>query len=381
MELLHHSLLIHLFSWSGWLVIRHTFNLKLLNFQRPIFLLFSFIALMPAALVFVTGASGFIGCATAAEALKAGYRLRLSVRNEAQIPKVKSVLSSYSGNIEFIVTSDITKPDSFAGHLVGVDYVLHIASPIPKGKTKDDYFPAAINGTTAILSEAAKVASIKRIVITSSIASLIPIGGVPSDDPISEHNNWDITTSVDFPGFDSSANPNPFVLYHASKLLALQAAESFVSTNSPRFDVITIHPSLVCGPDILQASPAKIGGSNRMLSNSVMTGETLPGSSGLTLVHINDVAEAHVKALEPNVLAGRYLVSSPGGIRWSHIVAILREKFPGEGWKLKEDTEGQGWNVDTTKAEKGLGFKPRGLDKIVGDTVEYQLRLLKNFKI
>jgi hypothetical protein len=56
-------------------------------------------------------------------------------------------------------------------------------------------------------------------------------------------------------------------------------------------------------------------------------------------------------------------------------------KFPGEGWKLKEDAEGQGWNLDTMKAEKGLGLKSRGLDKVVGDTVEYQLRLLKNLKI
>lgn len=98
---------------------------------------------MPAPLVFVTGASRFIGCVTAAEALKAGYRLRLSVRNEAPIPKIKSALSSYSGNVESNVISDITKPNSFAGHLVGVDYVLHIALPLPKGKTKDDYFPVA----------------------------------------------------------------------------------------------------------------------------------------------------------------------------------------------------------------------------------------------
>ncbi|GAM43807.1 hypothetical protein TCE0_060f18920 [Talaromyces pinophilus] len=111
---------------------------------------------------------------------------------------------------------------------------------------------------------------------------------------------------------------------------------------------------------------------------------TVPASGvtlAFTLVHINDVAEVHVKALEPNILAGRYLVSSSGVIRWSHIVAILREKFSGEGWKLKGDAEGQGWNLDTMKAEKGLGLKSRGLDKVVGDTVEYQLRLLKNLKI
>ncbi|EAW20733.1 NAD dependent epimerase/dehydratase [Aspergillus fischeri NRRL 181] len=335
---------------------------------------------MSEGLVFVTGASGFIGCATALETLKAGYRLRLSVRNEAQIPKIRSALSSYSENVEFIVVHDITRPDAFAGHLVGVDYVLHIASPLPKGMTKEDYFPGAISGTTAILSEAAKVASIKRVVITSSIASLMPLGGVPSDDPISEHNdNWNTTISADLPIFESSANP--LILYQASKLLALQAAESFVSTTSPGFDIVTIHPSLVCGPDVLQSSPAEVGVSNGVLFSAVMTGEVVPDPSALTLVHVNDVAEAHVKALKPGVLAGRYLVSSPGGVRWSDIVAILVKKFPGESWKLKEKAVGQGWNVNTTKAEKGLSLKLRGLDEIIGDTVAFQLQLLKDSTI
>lgn len=271
---------------------------------------------MSKGLIFVTGASGFIGCATALEALKAGYRLRLSVRNETQIPKIKSALSSYSDNVEFIVVQDITKSDAFAGHLVGVDYVLHIASPLLKGTTKEEYFPGAINGTTAILSEAAKVASIKRVVITSSIASLVPLGGAPSNDPISEHNdNWNTTISADLPIFESSQNPHPMVLYQASKILALQAAESFVSTSSPGFDIVTIHPSLVRGPDLLQSSPAEVGGSNGVLFGAVMTGEVVPDPSALTLVHVKDVAEAHIKALNPSVLAGRYLVSSPGGVR------------------------------------------------------------------
>ncbi|KAJ5196913.1 hypothetical protein N7449_007392 [Penicillium cf. viridicatum] len=337
---------------------------------------------MSAGLVFVTGASGFIGCATALEALKAGYRLRISVRVETQIPRIKSALSSYLGNLEFVVIPDITKPDAFSGHLVGVDYVLHVASPLPKGISKDDYFPGAINGTTAILSEAAEVASIKRVVITSSIAALIPLGGTPSDDPVSESNdNWNTTISADLPAFDTSANPHPMVLYQASKLLALQAGESFVSTHSPAFDVVTIHPSLVCGPNLLQSSAAEVGGSSGMLFGAIMTGEAPPDPSILTLVHVQDVAEAHVKSLNPSVLAGRYLISSPGGVRWSDIVAVLKEKFPEEGWKLNEETVGQGWAVNTTKAEKSLGFKPRGLDEIVGDTLDFQLQLIKSAKI
>ncbi|GIC90528.1 uncharacterized protein Aud_006963 [Aspergillus udagawae] len=333
---------------------------------------------MPAKLIFVTGASGFVGCATALVALKAGYRLRLSVRKEAQIDRIKSVLSPYLSRLDFVVLPDITKASSFSGHLDGVDYVLHIASPLPAGTNKDDYFPGAVDGTTAILSEAAKVSSIKRVVITSSIAALMPLGGPSSDHPISEHvEAWDTTISPDLPAFDPSSNPHPMVLYQASKLLALQAAESFVSTHHPSFDMVTIHPSLVCGPNILQSSAAEVGGSSGMLFSAIMTGAAPADPVALTLVHIQDVAEAHVRALSLGVPAGRCLISSPGGTRWSDIVAILKEKFPDVHWKLSGETEGQGWVVDTTKAEEGLGLKPRGLEEIVRDTVDFQLRLIK----
>jgi nucleoside-diphosphate-sugar epimerase len=325
-----------------------------------------------AGLIFLTGASGFVGCATALEALKAGYRLRLSVRKEAQIDRIKSVLSSYLGQLDFVVLPDITKPSAFAGHLDGVDYALHIASPLPTGTNKDDYFPGAVDGTIAILSEAAKVSSIKRVVITSSIASLMPLGGPPSDHPVSEHvETWNTTISADLPIFDSSANPHPMLLYQASKLLALQAAESFVSTHNPRFDIVTIHPSFVCGPNILQSSAADAGGSSGMLFRAIMAGEASAHPSVLTLVHIQDVAMAHVRALSPDVPAGRYLTSSPGGTTWSDIVDILEEKFPHVAWRLKRDAEGQGWAVDVGKAKQVLGFTPRGLSSIVSDTVAF----------
>ncbi|KAF7590862.1 hypothetical protein BBP40_002276 [Aspergillus hancockii] len=332
---------------------------------------------MSASLVFVTGASGFIGCATALEALKAGYRLRLSVRKEAQISRIKSVLSSYLNQLDFVVLPDITKPSAFSGHLDGVDYVLHIASPLPSGTDKDDYFPGAVDGTMAILSEAAKVPSIKRVIITSSIASLMPLGGPPSDHPISEHvEGWNTTISADLPVFDSSSNPHPMLLYQASKLLALQAAESFTSTHHLPFDMVTIHPSFVCGPNILQSSAAEVGGSSGMLYSAIMSGNAPADSSILTLVHIQDVAEAHVKALNPRVPPGRYLLSAPGGVKWSDIVAILKGKFQEVGWKLREESDGRGWAVDVSKAEKELGFNPRGLEKIVHDTVDFQLQFV-----
>lgn len=60
-----------------------------------------------------------------------------------------------------------------------MDYVLHLASPLANGTDKEAFFPPAVKGTLAVLKEAAKVSSIKKVVVTSSIASLIPLLGLP----------------------------------------------------------------------------------------------------------------------------------------------------------------------------------------------------------
>lgn len=136
---------------------------------------------MPSSLIFITGATGFIGSAVALEALKSGHKLRISVRRESQIEKLRTLFSKhgYSDGVEFVVIADITQESAFAGKLNGVTYVLHIASPLLHGTNKESYFDPAVKGTAAVLNEAAKVGSIKRVVVTSSIAAFIPLTGVP----------------------------------------------------------------------------------------------------------------------------------------------------------------------------------------------------------
>jgi len=128
-------------------------------------------------LVFITGATGFIGATTALHTLQAGYRVRLSVRQESQVTKLKSIYAQYADKIEFVITSDITKDDAFAGALDGVSHIIHCASPLAGSPNPEDVIPPAVNGTLSILKEAAKVKSVKKVVITSSVAALMPIGG------------------------------------------------------------------------------------------------------------------------------------------------------------------------------------------------------------
>jgi len=124
--------------------------------------------------IFITGATGFIGAHVALSALKAGYNVKLSVRREAQIESLRKALDAFADNLQFVVVPDYTTANAFDDALKGADYVIHVASPL--AKPNEDLLTPAVKGTTSILESASKTASIKKVVITASVASLIPLG-------------------------------------------------------------------------------------------------------------------------------------------------------------------------------------------------------------
>jgi len=134
---------------------------------------------MPKSTVFVTGATGFIGAQVAALALRTGYKVKLSVRRETQIDTLRRGLGDLSGDLDFVVITDYTKESAFDTALQGVDHVIHLASPLPK--PGEDLLTLAVKGTTSILRSATRVPSIKKVVITGSVASLIPLGQYGED--------------------------------------------------------------------------------------------------------------------------------------------------------------------------------------------------------
>ena len=138
--------------------------------------IFSFgTANMPKSTVFITGASGFIGAQVTLLALRADYDVKLSVRREAQIDSLRRAFSKFADHVTFVVIPDYTKAEAFDTALQGAEHVIHVASPLPKSNEEDLLTPA-VKGTTSILESASRVLSIKKVVITASVASLVPLG-------------------------------------------------------------------------------------------------------------------------------------------------------------------------------------------------------------
>lgn len=120
-----------------------------------------------------------IGFKTLVEVLKAGYKVRAAVRNQAGFDRIASLkpLAPYVSNLESVIVPDITVPGAYDEAVKGVKYVVHIASPLVKPVDTEELFQSeviqpAIRGTVGILEAANKVTGIERIVITASILSI-----------------------------------------------------------------------------------------------------------------------------------------------------------------------------------------------------------------
>ncbi|KAJ5508821.1 hypothetical protein N7527_010964 [Penicillium freii] len=321
-------------------------------------------------LIFITGATGFIGSATAVAALEAGYRLRVCLRKPSE--QLETLLSEYSDQVEFVIIPDLTDETAFDGKLHGVDYVLHLASPLPHGTDKKTYFPPAVKGTTALLKAAAKVPTIKKVVVTSSIAALIPMSGIPTGGVVKEDNDWDLSVDENA-NFEDPQTPavTPMRLYHASKLLADHATWEFRDTAKPQYALVTLHPAFVYGHNLVQSSADGVNaGSNGGLWDIIMKANSTRNMVG---VHIQDVAEAHIKALDPKIVDGsKYLLAGPK-TTGSEIARIVHRLYPDSGALISENFQGASFPVDVTKAETELGIQWRSFESMVRDVMDQQL--------
>lgn len=333
-------------------------------------------------IVFITGGSGFLGLRIIVEALHKGYKLRVAVRSEskaAQIraaPSVKPYLEEF---IDFIIVPDILTPAAYDKALDGVSHIIHAASPL--AQETDDYdrdvIQPAIQGTLGILQSALKYPSIKRVVITSSVAVLVSYNDFMVEDT---DKTFDAKSTAETP---SGPYPNAFAAYGASKILALQATKKFMAEKKPHFDVVNILPSFIIGKNELVTDPKHITDGTNGIAFGQVLGKDNPAPTPGTSVHLNDVALIHVLAMEKQVPAQDYVVSGEGvkGTVWSDALDYVKKHFPEEvkngvlplgGKALTKKVK-----VDSSKTEEAFNMKLKGYEEQVLSVTRHYLKLVK----
>lgn len=193
--------------------------------------------------VLVTGANGFIAAHCVSKLLSSGFTVVGTVRSEA---KAQAVLSSHSSHpqLSLQIVPDVTKPGCFDTAIKDCDAVLHLAAPF--GYAYKDFeselLIPSIDGTLRICEAAQKELSVKRVVLTSSFASVYDASKGLDPGKTYTEEDWSPLTYED--GKNAVATP---IAYRASKVLAEKTAWDFIEENDVKWDLVTLCPGMVFG--------------------------------------------------------------------------------------------------------------------------------------
>ena len=241
----------------------------------------------------VTGGSGFVGSAIIRRLLDAGHEIRALVRGS-------SARDNLAGLPVEIVVGDLLDPESLVRAARGCNAVFHAAADyrlwIPK---PDEIYAANVSGTVNLMRAAAE-SGVKRIVYTSSVATLgLNANGAPADEetPVS---------LADMIGH-----------YKRSKFLA--EAEVRRLAAEQKIPVVIVNPSAPVGPRDIRPTPT-----GRMIVEAAAGRMPAYVETGLNIVHVDDVAEGHLRAYERGAVGQRYIL---GGTNMTlhEILAIIAE--------------------------------------------------------
>ena len=234
-------------------------------------------------IVLLTGISGWIGQFCAVELIKNGFYVKGSLRNMDRQNEVVDAIKTQvdpTGSLEFCKL-DLLEDDGWDEAANGCTYMLHVASPFVMAVQKDEnkLVKPAVEGTMRALN-AAKKAGVNRVVLTSSVVSMMGH---------QKTGSYDTSTWTD-------VNHSLVTAYQKSKTLAEKAAWDFINnqTGDHTLELTVINPGAVLGPTISD----DISGESLNICNELLSGK-MPGIPNLSLpmVDVRDVAKHHVQAM------------------------------------------------------------------------------------
>ena len=192
----------------------------------------------------------------------------------------------------------------------GCDFVMHVASPFINMEPKDEneYIRPAVDGTMRAL-KAAKSAGIKRVVLTSSMVSML--------------GNADKSIDVDSRTWTNIKGKNVSA-YSKSKTLAEQAAWNFIKdqTDNTKMQLAVVNPGSVFGPSL---SGDLSGASMSMFTQMVQGKMPMVPQASINMSDVRDIAKIHVLALENKEASGkRFIVTTEKPYAFQDVAKILK---------------------------------------------------------
>lgn len=268
--------------------------------------------------ILVTGATGYIASWVIKQLLEKGHTVHATVRDlnkKKSFAHLEKIAAQSSGSLQ-LFQANLLEPGSFDQAMQGCEVVLHMASPFVVTNYKDavkDIIEPAVLGTENVLNSVNSTESVKRVVVTSSIASTygdaIDIRQTANNE--FDESHWNTTSS-------EAHQPYPY-----SKVMAERKAWDMQKAQT-RWDLVCINPALVLGPSL---TPSTQSGSVEVLQQFA-NGMTLAGVPPMWngIVDVRDVADAHLQAAFNPKAENRYIISG-GTLSLLEMGKILRQHF------------------------------------------------------
>ena len=225
---------------------------------------------------FVTGATGFVGSHVARVLQDEGADLRLLVRSSSNLKNLEGL------NAERVV-GDLRDPESLQKAMSGCDAVFHVAADYRLWvRDPEQMYKANVEGTRALL-KAAKKCGVRRVVYTSSVATM----GFTSNGHLADENSP--------VALDNMIGP-----YKRSKFMAEQVA---MEAGRTEMDVVTVNPTTPVGDHDIKPTPT-----GRIVVDFLKKKFPAYVDTGLNLVDVDECARGHMQAFEKGKSGERYIL-------------------------------------------------------------------------
>jgi dihydroflavonol-4-reductase len=320
-------------------------------------------------LAFVTGATGFLGSHVAHTLADEGVNLRLLVRANSDTKNVADLSAD-------LVTGDLRDPASIEKGIAGCDTVFHVAADYRLWvRDPEEMYRSNVEGTRAVL-EAARKNNVRRVVYTSSVAT---VGFTSNGQPADENSPVSLANMI-----------GP---YKRSKFMAEQVAIEAAGTGQ---DVVIVNPTTPIGERDIKPTPT-----GRIVVDFLKRKFPAYVDTGLNLVDATECARGHILALEKGKSGERYILGGENltlkqildklaaitgqpspKIRVPYVMAlatgvvdeIVTGRIRGREPRATIDAVRMGRKkmfVSSAKAERELGWKCVPVDDALGRAVDW----------
>jgi dihydroflavonol-4-reductase len=231
-------------------------------------------------LALVTGATGFLGSHVTRVLAEQGAELRLLVRPNSDLRNIDDLKNADR------VVGDLRDAASISKALSGCEVVFHVAADYRLWvRDPGEMYRSNVEGTRSLL-EAARKQGVRRVVYTSSVATMGFTSGSNNGNVADEQSPVGIADMIGH--------------YKRSKFMAEQVANDAAKSG---IDVVIVNPTTPIGERDVKPTPT-----GRIVVDFLKRKFPAYVETGLNLVDATECASGHVQALEKGRSGERYIL-------------------------------------------------------------------------